>query len=619
MNAGERVQALYIQTGGGATFSLFHPASKPSRERAVLICPPFGWEDMCSYRGRREWAEQLALAGYPTLRIDLPGTGDSEGGPRDPARLQAWTDAVRGAASWLRQGSDASTVVAIGLGLGGMIACRAACGSTEIDELVLWSVPARGRTLVRQLRAFAAMEVANLLGADETAPQGAADTEEGALVANGYLMSAETVRALEALDLGQKRSGPAGALRRVLLLGRDGLKPDPLLGEALRDSAEVTVGDGRGYGAMMVEPQDSRAPTDVFARVEKWLGEGAVARPPVNGAAGEAPSKDARKARVQSSGELLLGGARDVRERPIHIDTPAGQLFGVLAEPLAERSELCAVLLNAGPQRRIGPNRMWVEIARRWAAHGVPTLRLDVEAIGDSDGDAAALVRVASLYTPAYVQQVSAVLDTLTELALPQRFVLLGLCSGAYWSAHTALQDSRVSGVILLNPRALIWDEYVHAVRRTRELRERLLRASTWRKVLTGQITPARHLETGRALAQRAVSFPLRARRRFAAAEGGEQAGGQASLENLFEELAARRQRALLVFTGSEPLYAEITEKGLLGPLQGWSNLDLQILGSSADTHTLTPLWLQRQVHAVADSALEAELETLPSADPGVV
>ena len=36
---------------------------------------------MCSYRSRREWAERLALAGYPTLRFDLPGSGDSAGAP----------------------------------------------------------------------------------------------------------------------------------------------------------------------------------------------------------------------------------------------------------------------------------------------------------------------------------------------------------------------------------------------------------------------------------------------------------------------------------------------------------------------------------------------------------
>jgi alpha/beta superfamily hydrolase len=31
---------------------------------------------------------------------------------------------------------------------------------------------------------------------------------------------------------------------------------------------------------------------------------------------------------------------------------------------------------------------MWVEASRRWAALGVATLRIDLEGIGDADGDA---------------------------------------------------------------------------------------------------------------------------------------------------------------------------------------------------------------------------------------
>jgi hypothetical protein len=45
-----------------------------------------------------------------------------------------------------------------------------------------------------------------------------------------------------------------------------------------------------------------------------------------------------------------------------------------------------------------------------------------------------------------------------------------------------------------------------------------------------------------------------------------------------------------------------------------WPNLELALLGTSAETHTLTPLWLQRQVHALVDRVLEDELKRLPGA-----
>src|SRR6202020_1242018 len=94
-----------------------------------------------------------------------------------------------------------------------------------------------------------------------------------------------------------------------------------------------------------------------------------------------------------------------LRERPVFVDGPSGPLFGVLTEPLAGRRELTGLLLNAGPQRRTGPNRMWVQIARSWAAQGVSTLRLDLAGIGDSEGDATVLARVAEFYKDTYAEQ----------------------------------------------------------------------------------------------------------------------------------------------------------------------------------------------------------------------
>jgi alpha-beta hydrolase superfamily lysophospholipase len=599
---------LYLEAGALPTFAIFHPGAGPRRQRAVLLCPPFGWEDMCSYRSRRDWADELALSGFPTLRFDLPGSGDSAGGPSDPKRLDSWTQAVAGAARWLLQNSDASQIVAIGIGLGGMVAYLAAIDGAPIDELVLWHVPARGRTLVRELRAFSALEVAYIPDPKQTT-SAPAPLDDGALVANGYLLCAETVAELERLDLSESASSWPGP-RRALLLGRDGLKPDKRLLEALeRSHAAVTVADGPGYGAMMIEPQDARPPTAVFELVGSWLLAGEAEDGP---GAASAPAEDARSAAdpIVARKELVLVCAGvELRETPVSIEGPGGPLFGVLSEPLGERTELCAVLMNAGPQRRTGPNRMWVEIARRWAARGVTTLRFDLAGIGDSDGDAAALVHVASLYAPTYVGQARAALDTLSARGLPERFIALGLCSGAYWSMHTALEDERIGTVVMLNPRSVVWDEWVYALRRARELRKRLLMGSTWRKVLRGEITLARHLETARALAARLPSSPQLIRARVTRRESE---NGDRAVEGIFDSLRDRDQRTHLLFTGSEPLHREFTAKGLLRDLDRWPNLDLSILGTSADTHTLTPVWLQRQVHELVDRALEDELARLP-------
>jgi alpha-beta hydrolase superfamily lysophospholipase len=619
MSALPPMRPLYLGSGERAFFAVLHPGGEPTQQRAVLLCAPFGWEDMCSYRSRLAWAEHLAREGYATLRIDLPGSGDSAGSPRDPGQLDAWTGAVSEAADWLRASTGVAGVTVVGIGLGGLVACRAALDGARIDELVLWAVPSRGRALVRELRAFSRMEVAHVLdGEAQDSEQPAAELPVGAVAANGYLLSSETVAELEALDLSELDPGPVLA-KRALVLGRDGLKADERLHALLeRAGMSVTLADGPGFGAMTVEPQEAVAPSEVFELLSAWLSSPAGGLAPAEtsraGATPDAlPLPAQQRPRESDQLQLQVSGV-ELRETPVFIERPDGRLFGILTEPIGRREELCVVLMNAGPQRHIGPNRMWVEIARRWAARGVSTLRLDVAGIGDSDGDAAPLVRVAALYAPEYVEQARAALDALQERGLPERTLMLGLCSGAYWSMHAALQDSRISSVVMLNPRALIWDEFSYAVRRTQELRERVLLPSTWLKVLRGDITPARHLETARALAARAVLAPGRAARRARAGRSDTQAQATEPIAELFDALGERDQRTLMLLTGREPLTEELTRKGLLDQLEQWPALRLVRAGTSADTHTLTPIWLQQEVHELIDGVLELELERLAQA-----
>ncbi len=165
-------------------------------------------------------------------------------------------------------------VAVVGMGIPGLVSCRAALQGAPIDELILWSVPTRGRTLVRELRTFTALEVAYILEDGECAPEGD-PAEDGALVVNGYLLSAETVADLERLDLGKVELSRPRAMRRALLLGRDGMKVDKSLSGALeRAGAEVTVADGQGYSAMRpAVPIPGRPPTEVSDLVSAWLAE----------------------------------------------------------------------------------------------------------------------------------------------------------------------------------------------------------------------------------------------------------------------------------------------------------------------------------------------------------
>src|ERR1019366_886545 len=152
-----RGRSLYLTLDPAPVFAVLHepPAGTSRTSTGVVLCPPFGWDELCTHRSLRAWADALAAAGHAALRIDLPGTGDSGGAPSDPGRLAAWTEAVAAAADWLRASQECERIAAIGLGLGGMLALRALAGGAPIDDLLLWSVPARGSLLLREMRAFA--------------------------------------------------------------------------------------------------------------------------------------------------------------------------------------------------------------------------------------------------------------------------------------------------------------------------------------------------------------------------------------------------------------------------------------------------------------------------------
>jgi hypothetical protein len=223
-------RSIYLDVFGTPTYAVLHsPAGDalPS-DTAVLVCPPFGFDEVCAYRILREWAIRLAQAGHSALRLTYPSCGDSGATPRDPDRLGAWTESVSVAATTLRACAGVNSVIAIGLGLGGLLAYRAAGVGAPIDGLVLWAAPARGREFIRQLKALSRLESTEFF---KDLPQHP-PPRDGELEAGGFLLGAQTVSDLSALDL-TALDLPRGLPRGALLLERDGIAVDARLRNAL--------------------------------------------------------------------------------------------------------------------------------------------------------------------------------------------------------------------------------------------------------------------------------------------------------------------------------------------------------------------------------------------------
>lgn len=127
----------------------------------------------------------------------------------------------------------------------------------------------------------------------------------------------------------------------------------------------------------------------------------------------------------------------------------ARHLVGIAGLPASAPGTVGVIFLNAGLVHRVGPFRLHVDMTRRLNALGYPTLRFDLSTIGDSGATGESQTRN---------QQICADVDDAMQLlrqhAGCERFVLVGLCSGAE-KAHVVAREEnsheKLAGAIFLD------------------------------------------------------------------------------------------------------------------------------------------------------------------------
>lgn len=120
----------------GELFGIYHDPEVPMRGEAILLCYPAPQEMMRSQQAQVQLARELAGLGYPVLRFDYAGTGDSDGNI-EKLNLSDWIADTCQAAGVLKKKSGLTRLLILGTRLGGTIALRA---SQELGarRLVLW-------------------------------------------------------------------------------------------------------------------------------------------------------------------------------------------------------------------------------------------------------------------------------------------------------------------------------------------------------------------------------------------------------------------------------------------------------------------------------------------------
>jgi uncharacterized protein len=115
----------------------------------VVLSSPFGHEYINSHRALRQLATLLAAAGFPVLRFDYYGCGDSLG-EEGEASLSHWMEDTLAAISELQKQTGFTRVSLIGLRLGGTIAAAVASRRRDLAGLVLWDPITDGQQFVEE-------------------------------------------------------------------------------------------------------------------------------------------------------------------------------------------------------------------------------------------------------------------------------------------------------------------------------------------------------------------------------------------------------------------------------------------------------------------------------------
>ena len=136
---------VYFGRSDQPLFGCYHePRPADRRNSAVVICQPVGHEYINCHRALRQLAVRLCEVGFPVLRFDYYGTGDSSG-DAVAGILPRWLEDIATAISEIRHRTCLVSVCMIGLRLGGTLAMITGAQRGDVESLVLWDPVVSGK------------------------------------------------------------------------------------------------------------------------------------------------------------------------------------------------------------------------------------------------------------------------------------------------------------------------------------------------------------------------------------------------------------------------------------------------------------------------------------------
>lgn len=470
-------QAFYIESIPSSLFAWQHKSRKSQwRNHVVIICAPMGYEYTHSHRSLRHLADTLAQQGFIALRFDFHGMGDSPGTELDSQRIATWQQNIDSVVAFARANYPGSQLCLAGLRFGATLAYLAA-QRVSPDHLLLWEPIIKGKAYVREMMALARFS-ANAMD------------EKDYIESAGFLMTKETAEEIKTINL---LNHLPGLCKNLLLLTRDDRPADDsLIKKITEEGLTASQVSQPGFADMMAEPQETQVPLAAIDFISEWVSRHAdtwIDYPPSQQ---HAPSTLVLN---QSAGRDIL-----LEEKPYWYDSDQS-LFSISSQPLATRDKTlpAVILVNSGSVHHVGPNRIYCQLARTFAALGYFVLRLDLEGLGDSCK--AVAERENHPYQKNAVANIFQAMDSLMKQGVANQFIVGGICSGAHTAYHAGLttveKNARglLSEILLINPLTFYWQEGmslaipsdVQNLHDTAYYRQSMRDLDKWKKLLTGK------------------------------------------------------------------------------------------------------------------------------------
>jgi alpha-beta hydrolase superfamily lysophospholipase len=497
-------QALYFEGGERELFGWLHQATPGEfAGLGIVVCNAFGFEAICSHRSLRRFAESAAALGFPVLRFDYSGTGDSDDIEPDADQIESWVRDVRSAVAEIRRRTGVVRVCLVGIRLGALLASMASSEAAGVDALIMIAPIVSGRRYVREMRntrLAASLWAAGAQGAPEEAAPKVQGETKSTFEVSGFPLSSKTMSSLSQADLS---AAETTSTRHILIFDDNTLPAAKSWSEklaALGVAVEYVV-TPEAHQMFKVAPHLAAAPHTMFAVAFDWLRKGRQGQVPRDVEAKVRPTPATDIPRPAMSLPCHRPGHQaSITERPVFFGRDA-LLFGIVTEPpKSETVHTAVILLNAGGTHHVGSNRMYVSLARRWAGQGCVVFRFDLSGMGDSETRSGEIDNFA--FPPRALDDVHCAIDYLRGHYAITNIVLAGLCSGAYHALHAAAAGLPVSRVLAVNLQDYFsTDDPMDAEIHLKEVmqaptvyRGRLLSYGSWKKLLTGRVDVARIL-----------------------------------------------------------------------------------------------------------------------------